>query len=204
MTERDALLETLRQRGIADPRVLAAFAAVDRAEFTTHARPYADRPLPIGHGQTISQPLVVALTAEALQLSGGEHLLDVGTGSGYAAAILSKLVRRVDSIERIPELCDRAKIALAGYDNVRVHHGDGTLGFEPAAPYDAIAVGASPREIPRALLAQLAVGGRLVIGIGDPDLQELVRVTRTPSGFERITLTAVQFVPLIGEQGWAR
>ncbi|MFT3697081.1 MAG: protein-L-isoaspartate(D-aspartate) O-methyltransferase [Kofleriaceae bacterium] len=204
MTERESLVETIRERGVRDPRVLDAFAKIDRAAFTSDDDPYANRPLPIGHGQTISQPLVVALTAEALQLRGDEHVLDVGTGSGYAAAILSKLAREVDTIERIPELCASATIALAPYANVHVHQGDGSLGFPSAAPYDAIAVGASPRDAPPALLEQLAIGGRLVIPIGDDRMQLLVRITRTADGYERHAITPVHFVPLIGAQGWDR
>ena len=198
----------LRARGIRDARVLAAFAKVPRDEFVPldlRDRAYEDTPLSIGHGQTISQPYVVAIMAEALQLGGEERVLDVGTGSGYAAAILATLGREVETIERIAALADAAEERLArlGYENVRVHSGDGTLGWEDGAPYDAIAVAANAPRPPTALLDQLAIGGRIVIPVGDDREQRLVRVTRRSQiSYDQDDLGAVRFVPLVGEEGW--
>jgi len=200
--------DQLRHRGIVDPRVLAAFAAVPREAFvpaSSTARAYEDTPLAIGAGQTISQPYVVALAAQALQLHGAERVLEIGTGSGYAAAILATLAREVDTVERIPELAHAARDRLAqlGFTNVRVHHGDGTLGWPAHAPYDAIVVSAGAPRPPPALLAQLAVGGRLVLPYGELDEQELARITRRePERFDEDRLGGVRFVPLIGEAGW--
>jgi protein-L-isoaspartate(D-aspartate) O-methyltransferase len=199
----------LRARGIGDERVLAAFRAVPREAFVPQALEefaYEDNPLPIGEEQTISQPYVVAVTAEALGLGAGQRVLEVGTGSGYAAAILSRLGARVVTVERLPRLAEgaRERLARLGYDNVQVFTGDGTLGWPDQAPYDAIAVAASGPEVPRALLEQLAVHGRLVIPVGATEDQELVRVTRTGEHtFTREVLSGVRFVPLIGAQGWA-
>ena len=199
----------LAARGIADLRVLRAFSLVPREDFVPRALApfaYRDAPLPIGDGQTISQPYIVALTVEALQLQGDEHVLEVGTGSGYAAAILSRLAKEVFTIERLGSLAEQARQRLSrlGYLNVTVVEGDGTLGLPDFAPYDAIAVAAAGPEVPRALLEQLAPGGRLVIPIGpDEGNQLLVRVVRDRSGqFHQETLTEVRFVPLIGAQGW--
>jgi protein-L-isoaspartate(D-aspartate) O-methyltransferase len=198
----------LARRGIADPRVLDAFRRVPRERFVPpelvpHA--YADSPLPIGEGQTISQPYIVALTVEALGLKGDERVLEVGAGSGYAAAILGQLAAEVIAIERVEELADAARERLAslGYDNVTVIHADGTLGWPEHAPYDAIAVAAGGPEVPRAFTEQLAGGGRLVIPVGPREQQVLRRVTRV--GKEELRderITDVRFVPLIGEQGW--
>jgi protein-L-isoaspartate(D-aspartate) O-methyltransferase len=198
--------DQLRKRGIHDERVLAAFAEVPREAFVgadLKAKAYADFPLPIGHGQTISQPYVVALTAAALQVKPTDHVLDVGTGSGYAAAILAKLAAHVETIERFAELAKSAAAALAGYANVVVHCGDGSLGWPEGAPYDAIAVAASAPEAPRSLMRQLAIGGRLVIPIGSADEQALIRIVRTSeTGFDRRTVAPVVFVPLVGREGW--
>ena len=198
--------DQLGKRGIHDERVLAAFAEVRREAFVTadqQANAYADFPLPIGHGQTISQPFVVALTAAALELEATDRVLDVGTGSGYAAAILAKLAAHVDTIERFAELAKSAAVALAGYTNVAVHCGDGTLGWPDGAPYDAIAVAANAPEPPRSLLRQLAIGGRLVIPIGTADHQLLMRIERaSETVFERRVVAPVVFVPLVGREGW--
>lgn len=200
--------DQLRRREITDPRVLDAFARVPREAFVPddiqeHA--YADSPLPIGNGQTISQPYVVAMTVQALQLKGGERVLEIGAGSGYAAAILGALCREVDTVERIGELATAAAARLArlGYGNVHVHHADGTLGWPPNAPYEAIAVAAGAPKPPQSLLDQLAVGGRLVIPHGQAEHQSLARITRqSATNFVEEDLGAVRFVPLIGSQGW--
>jgi len=199
----------LARRAIRDARILDAFRRVPREAFLPpHLAEFAyeDTPLPIGEGQTISQPYIVALTIQELQLHGGERVLEVGTGSGYAAAVLGCVARDVYTIERVPSLAESAKERLArlGFSNVHVTTGDGSLGWPEHAPYDAIAVAAGGPEAPPALLAQLALGGRLVIPIGeDATSQVLVRVTRvSETEYRREPLTEVRFVPLIGEQGW--
>lgn len=198
----------LRRRDIHDPHVLAAFAAVPRERFVPDAlveRAYDDAPLPIGEGQTISQPYVVAITAQALGLRGHERVLEIGAGSGYAAAILGMLAHEVVTIERIDSLAQRAAETLAalGIANVHVHHADGTLGWPAQAPYDAIAVAAGAPSPPPALLAQLAIGGRLVIPTGPADAQRLVRITRRSEvDYSEEDLGDVRFVPLLGAQGW--
>jgi protein-L-isoaspartate(D-aspartate) O-methyltransferase len=205
---RDEMIASLRARGIADERVLAAFAAVPRDEFVPAAlaaHAYADMPLSIGAGQTISQPLVVAIMTAALELHGDERVLDVGTGSGYAAAVLGRLAARVDTIERIDALAAAASARLArlGHANVTVHVGDGSRGLAERAPFDAIAVAAGAPAAPASLVAQLAVGGRLVLPVGDGNEQRLVRVTRV--GCDRFVTKDfgdVRFVPLIGAEAW--
>ncbi len=199
----------LEKRGIVDRRVLEAFRVVQREAFVPENLQefaYQDAPLPIAEGQTISQPYIVALTVAALGLKGHERALEVGTGSGYAAAILGQLAKDVFSVERIESLATTAKQRLAalGYENVHVLHADGTLGWAEHAPYDAIAVAAGGPEVPRTLRSQLAIGGRLVIPVGkDESSQVLLRVTRVgPDEFREEALTQVRFVPLIGEQGW--
>ena len=200
--------DQLRRRDIVDPQVLAAFGTVEREYFVpgelgTHA--YDDAPLPIGAGQTISQPYVVAMTVQALQLRGHERVLEIGTGSGYAAAILGSLVREVETVERIEELAIAAaeRLARLGFANVHVHHGDGTLGWPLAAPYEAIAVAAGAPRPPRSLLDQLAVGGRMVLPHGDVEHQQLVRITRRDAEhFDQEELGDVRFVPLLGAEGW--
>ncbi len=208
--ERERMVELqLAARGIADAGLLQAFREVPREEFVGEELAefaYEDTPLPIECGQTISQPYVVALTIEALGLRGGERVLEIGTGSGYAAAILGRVAGEVYTVERHERLADlaRERLARLGCRNVRVHCGDGTLGWREHAPYDAIAVAAGGPEAPKALLDQLAPGGRLVMPVGaDESTQELVRMTRLDTGrFETESLGAVRFVPLIGEQGW--
>lgn len=199
----------LVRRGISQPRLLDAFRAVPREEFVPPELgefAYSDAALPIAEGQTISQPYIVALTIEALQIQGHERALEVGTGSGYAAAILGKLAREVFTVERLEPLAmaARERLSRLGHANVHVQHGDGTLGWAEHAPYDVIAVAAGGPEVPQALLEQLAPGGRLVIPIGDDDSgQVLTRVTREGSAeFRREPILDVRFVPLIGEQGW--
>lgn len=196
-------------RGVRDPRVLEALRTVPREVFVPERLAefaYDDTPLPIGEEQTISQPYVVALMAEALELGPGDRVLEIGAGSGYAAAVLSRIAREVWTVERHASLAQEARERMQrlGYGNVQVVHGDGTLGWAERAPYDAIVVAAGGPEVPPALLGQLAPGGRLVIPIGpDPRTQSLVRVRRRPEGGHvREDLGGVRFVPLIGAQGW--
>jgi protein-L-isoaspartate(D-aspartate) O-methyltransferase len=198
----EALVAQLRG-AVADERVLAAIGAVPRAAFVParlRARAWENVPLPIGRGQTISQPLVVALMCEALRLRAGDRVLDVGTGSGYHAAILVALGARVWSIERHRPLADRARRALAkaGIEGVEVVVGDGREGYPPAAPYDAISVAATADgELPQPLLDQLAPGGRLVAPLRDRTSERLVLVRRTGRGLRRTNLGPVRFVPLL-------
>ncbi|WP_085813720.1 protein-L-isoaspartate(D-aspartate) O-methyltransferase [Geoanaerobacter pelophilus] len=203
------LSEHLAARGIRDAAVMKAMREVPREAFLPSGMElfaYDDGPLPIAEGQTISQPYIVAYMVEALELLGGERVLEIGTGSGYAAAVLSRCAAQVYTVERIPFLAAgaRARLEVLGYDNVTVHLGDGTLGWEEHAPYDAIVVTAGAPEVPRELLDQLAPLGRLVIPVGPTQhLQELVRVRRTREGkIRQEQLCPVRFVPLIGEHGW--
>jgi protein-L-isoaspartate(D-aspartate) O-methyltransferase len=197
----------LRRRGISDERVLAAMAKVPRELFVPERlRQYAydDGALPIGEGQTISQPFVVATICSLLALTGTERVLDVGTGSGYQAAVLAELAKEVVTIERIPELADgaRATLAAAGYDDVEVRVGDGSLGVPDRAPFDGIAVAAAAPTVPPALYEQLAGDGRLVVPRGTRWGQELVLVVRGPEGpVERVSIP-VRFVPLVGDKGF--
>jgi protein-L-isoaspartate(D-aspartate) O-methyltransferase len=198
----------LESRGIRDARVLAAFRAVPREQFLPERLQefaYEDSPLPIAGGQTISQPYIVALTVEALGLRGGERVLEIGTGSGYAAAILARVAGEVYTVERLEALAASARETLArgGFENVHVLCADGTLGWAEHRPYDAIAVAAGGPEVPPALLSQLAPGGRLVMPVGPENEQTLLRVTREGAeAFRQEELGEVRFVPLIGEQGW--
>jgi protein-L-isoaspartate(D-aspartate) O-methyltransferase len=194
--------EQIAARGVRDSRVLEAMRTVPRHRFVPEAlrdRAYADAPLPIGLDQTISQPYVVAAMTEALQAAPGDVVLEVGTGSGYQAAVLARLVRRVVTIELLAPLAERARATLRALDveNVEVVVGDGWKGVPSRAPFDGILVTAAPDTVPPELLAQLAVGGRLVIPVGRGDEQELRVVTRTPAGFETETLFGVRFVPLV-------
>lgn len=197
----------LARRGIVDARVLDAFRRVPREAFVPPDLAefaYEDTALPIADGQTISQPYIVALTIQSLRLRGHERVLEVGTGSGYAAAILSLLAKEVLTIERLEPLAMVAgeRLQRLGHRNVRVLHADGTLGWPEHAPYDAIAIAAGGPAVPHALLGQLALGGRLVIPVGPNDLQVLTRVTRESERFHEEPIADVRFVPLIGEQGW--
>jgi protein-L-isoaspartate(D-aspartate) O-methyltransferase len=197
----------IEARGIHDPQVLAAMRQVPRHLFVpVNVRDSAcrDTPLPIGKGQTISQPYIVALMTELLELTDEESVLEIGTGSGYQAAILSLLAREVYTVERLPGLARNAEEVLCqlGYTNVHVRVGDGTLGWPEHAPYDAIIVTAAPPQIPSPLLDQLADRGRLVAPIGPRWTQNLVRVRREGEIFHKEYLTAVAFVPLVGEHGW--
>jgi protein-L-isoaspartate(D-aspartate) O-methyltransferase len=197
----------LRSRGIRDERVLAAMATVPREEFVPENErynSYADGALPIGEGQTISQPVVVAFMAEAMKILPGDKVLEIGTGSGYGAAILSQLAGEVHTVERIAALADRASQTLKrlGYLNVEVHLSDGTLGLASEAPFDAISVTAAAREVPQSLLDQLAEGGRLVIPVGSLHGQQMQRITRRGDRYETEDFGAYAFVPLIGKHGW--
>ncbi|HVA29927.1 MAG TPA: protein-L-isoaspartate(D-aspartate) O-methyltransferase [Gaiellaceae bacterium] len=200
--------EQLRARGIDDERVLAAMERVPRELFVPEeerARAYDDAALPIGGGQTISQPYIVALICSELGLHGGERVLDVGTGSGYQAAVLAELAAEVHSIERLPELAERARAALAnaGYeDRVQVHVGDGTRGLPEHAPFAAIAVAAAAPEIPPSLYAQLEERGRLVIPVGGRSEQLLEVVVRSPEGPAVYRTIPCRFVPLVGAEGF--
>jgi len=194
--------EQIEGRGIKDRLTLAALREVPRHEFVPEAsagEAYGDFPLPIGHGQTISQPYIVAFMTEALGLRGGERVLEIGTGSGYQSAVLAKIAGTVYTIEIVPELAEEARERLArlGYRNVRVRAGDGYLGWPEAAPFDAIIVTAAAPRIPEPLKHQLAEGGRLVVPVGDED-QELIVVTRHGSAFDERRVLPVRFVPMTG------
>jgi len=195
--------EQIEARGVHDSRVLAAMRRVPRHEFVPfEQRPYAyeDRPLPIGHGQTISQPYIVAVMSEALELDGSEKVLEIGTGSGYQAAVLAQLAAEVYTIEIVEPLASRARSDLKrlGFENLHVRAGDGYRGWPEAAPFDAIIVTAAPDHIPQPLVDQLAVGGRLVIPVGRM-FQELVLLAKEAEGVRHEDLLAVRFVPMVGE-----
>jgi protein-L-isoaspartate(D-aspartate) O-methyltransferase len=198
----------LRSRDVVDERVLDAMERVPRELFVPdkeRSRAYDDVALPIGHGQTISQPYMVARICEVLGLRGDERVLDVGTGSGYQAAVLAELAGEVHTIERIPELAEqaRANLAAAGYERVQVHVGDGTLGLPEHAPYDAIAVAAAAPGLPQQLYEQLETRGRLAIPVGGRWGQRLELVIRSPEGPAVIRSVPCRFVPLVGEEGFA-
>jgi protein-L-isoaspartate(D-aspartate) O-methyltransferase len=201
--------QQIAARGIADPMILEAFRAVPRHAFVAEAdagRAYGDHPLPIAAEQTISQPYIVALMIEAAEIAPGDHVLEVGAGSGYAAAVISRIAGRVTAVERQPELAvlARERLARLGYDNVVIVEADGSLGCPADAPYDAILAAASGSHVPPSLIQQLKPGGRLVMPIGDPGaVQQLVKVTKRSDGsFQQSELGAVRFVPLIGQEGW--
>jgi protein-L-isoaspartate(D-aspartate) O-methyltransferase len=194
----------LRARGIGDERVLGAMASVPRELFVPEdlrELAYEDGALPIGSGQTVSQPYIVALIAQELELRGDERVLDVGTGSGYQAAVLAELAQEVHSIERLPELAERARrtLAVAGYTRVTVHLGDGTLGLPEHAPYGGIGVAAAAPEVPMALWEQLAPGARLVLPLGGRRSQRLCVIERAEEGPRLLDQVPVRFVPLVGE-----
>ena len=203
---RASLVEYLRTE-IRDERVLAAMARVPRECFVppeSQYSAYEDRPLPIGFDQTISQPFIIALMTEALELTGNEKVLEVGTGSGYQAAILAELARLVITVERLPSLAESARKALnsLGYTNVEVHLAEETLGWQREAPYDAIMVTAGAPRVPADLLMQLAIGGRMVIPVGSRYVQELCKVTRRRKKNIVQNLGGCRFVSLIGKDAW--
>lgn len=201
--------EQLVGRGIADPRVLAAMARVERHRFVDEAlevRAYDDKPLPIGARQTISQPFMVGLMTEALALRGTERVLEIGTGCGYQTAVLAELVANVFSVERISSLAASARQLLdrLGYYNVAIRVGDGTLGWSDEAPFDAIVVTAGTPQVPRPLIGQLAEGGRLVFPIGEEELQTLVRIRKEGARLREEYFGDCRFVKLVGRYGWER
>ena len=210
-SEREAMVEhQLRRRGIVEPHILDAFRQVPREEFVSPEQrhsAYGDHPLPIEAGQTISQPYIVALMIQAAGIAPGSTVLEVGAGSGYAAAVISRIARQVVAIERQHELVEiaRQRLARLGYGNVTVVEGDGTRGWPDAAPYDAILAAATGSHVPQPLVDQLSPGGRIVMPIGNPGWsQQLVRVTREEDGtLSQENLCGVRFVPLIGEEGWS-
>ena len=201
---RERLVQRLREEGIRDERVLAAMREIPRHIFVDEAlasRAYEDTALPIGFGQTISQPYIVARMTEALLEAGPlNDVLEIGTGSGYQTAVLGRLVRRVYSVERIEGLLALARERLRelGLRSVRLKHSDGTIGLPEYAPFDGILVTAAPETVPAALLEQLKPAGRMVLPVGGRDDQRLLRITRTPRGFAREVLERVAFVPLLG------
>ena len=205
---RDRMVETqIAARGITDARVLSAMRKVPRHLFVpeeVRAAAYGDHPLPIGHGQTISQPYIVAMMTSLLQIQPEERVLEIGTGSGYQAAILGILAQEVISLERIPEVARLAQknLAVSGTRAVRVITGDGTRGYPERAPYDGVLITAATPSIPPPLIDQLAEGGRLVAPVGSRDLQELLRLTRKEKDLLRESFGGVVFVPLLGEHGW--
>jgi protein-L-isoaspartate(D-aspartate) O-methyltransferase len=198
----------LRRRGVEDERVLAAMARVPRQLFLPpgqRERAYDDAALPIGGGQTMSQPYMVAKMCELLSLDGDERVLDVGTGSGYHAAVLAELAAEVITIERVPELAQAARESLvaAGYDDVEVLVGDGTLGVPDRAPFDAIAVAAAAPVLPESLYEQLKIGGRIVVPVGARANQRLELIVRSPEGPAVVRSVPCRFVPLVGEEGFS-
>jgi protein-L-isoaspartate(D-aspartate) O-methyltransferase len=204
---REMVEKQIRRRGIADPRVLAAMLEVPRHEFVPEemrAQAYDDKPLPIGESQTISQPYMVASMTAALGLTGAERVLEIGTGCGYQAAVLSRLAKEVYSIEARPQLALAAQERLTrlAYVNVHVHCGDGTLGLLECAPFDAILVTAAAPSVPAPLLEQLAVGGRLVIPVGSEDHQELRLIRKSAGQIAARVIEECRFVPLVGRHGW--
>jgi protein-L-isoaspartate(D-aspartate) O-methyltransferase len=208
--EREAMVERhLRRRGINEKAILDAFLAVPREKFVSpeyEHLAYGDHPLPIEAGQTISQPYIVGLMIQAAEIEAGDTVLEIGAGSGYAAAVISRIADKVIAIERQHDLVEVAteRLKRLGYDNVEIVEGDGTRGCPDEAPFDAILAAASGSHVPEPLLAQLAPGGRIVMPIGSPGwVQELVKVTKQEDGVLRQeNLGGVRFVPLIGEEGW--
>lgn len=205
---RQAMVETqLRKRGLNDPAVLAVMGTVPRHEFVPaefRSRAYEDAPLPIGEGQTISQPYIVAAMTAALRLAGNESVLEIGAGFGYQAAVLASLAKVVVTVEYRAELASEASVRLArlGYLNVHVHCGDGTLGLPDFAPFDAILVAAAAPSVPAPLRAQLADKGRMILPVGEVENQELRLIERFGNTFQLTVLEACRFVPLVGAHGW--
>jgi protein-L-isoaspartate(D-aspartate) O-methyltransferase len=208
MDEARALMVQSLRRSISDERVLAAMGRVRRELFVLPERQadsYDNRALPIGHGQTISQPLMVAVMLKELALTGDEKVLDIGSGSGYQAALLSELASEVVGVELVPELTERARRVLReqGYDNVKVHQATDELGWPEDAPYDAIVVAAAAPRVPQSLVAQLAPGGRIVIPVGDRAGQELIVVENRPEGLTVTRKGGCAFVPLVGHEAFS-
>jgi protein-L-isoaspartate(D-aspartate) O-methyltransferase len=204
----DMVQHQLELRGIQDKRVLEVMSRIPRHLFVPYRlrdRAYCDTPLHIGEGQTISQPYMVALMTEMLALTGAENVLEVGTGSGYQTAILAELARFVHSIERVTSLAEsaRQRLAVLGYTNVQIHIGDGSLGLESQAPFEAILVTAGAPEVPPSLCMQLAEGGKLIVPVGSQTLQRLYLVEKKRGRLSTKESTGCVFVPLIGEAGWA-
>jgi protein-L-isoaspartate(D-aspartate) O-methyltransferase len=206
--ERRRMVETqIAARGVSDERVLSAMRDVPRHLFVPESyqsAAYNDSPLPIGKGQTISQPYIVAVMTDLLGVLPTNKVLEIGSGSGYQAAILGRLARTVVTVERIPEVAEmaRANLARVGITNVRVVSGNGTLGYPEGAPYDGILVTAATPSVPQPLIDQMAEGGRLVAPVGSRDLQELIRLTKKEGQTTREFFGGVVFVPLLGEHGW--
>jgi len=199
------VVEQIMRRGLLEPRLLAALEAVPRHLFVPEDcchLAYEDGPLPIGFGQTISQPFIVAYMTHLLELRGDERVLEVGTGSGYQAAILAQLAREVHTIEFLPGLATHAQELLSKYANIQCHIGDGSLGWPEAAPYDGIIVTASAPKVPKALLDQLSDSGRIVLPVGGRGFQQLEAWTRQGEKFDRKVDLGVAFVLLRGENGW--
>jgi protein-L-isoaspartate(D-aspartate) O-methyltransferase len=208
VAQRRALIEKLRDRGIRDLEILRAFDLIPRHEFLPEAvwhRAYEDAPVPIGHGQTASQPSLQATYMQLLELRSRDRVLEIGTGSGYQTALLAQLVGNVYSVERLRPLAIRAREVLdrLRISNVAILVGDGTIGWSRYAPYDAILVAAAAPAPPRPLMEQLTVGGRMLVPVGSIHTQELVQVTRTSEGFEEQVVLECTFVPLLGRFGWA-
>lgn len=204
---RTRLVDELREKGVRDISVLRALGLTPRHLFVptgVRHRAYEDTPLPIGNSQTISQPSVHARYLETLALKGTERVLEIGTGSGYQTVLLAHLAAQVFSVERIKPLLDNARevIKLCEVSNVSLMLGDGTYGWKEYAPYDAILVGAASPDVPQPLMDQLAEGGRLLVPVGSKEEQQLLMITRKGGTFRRETLTAVRFVPLVGDHGW--
>lgn len=194
-------------RGITDARVLAAMRTVPRHLFVSEAlmdQAYSDYPLPIGEQQTISQPFIVAEMTQALQLGTDDRVLEIGTGSGYQAAILAQIAFRVYTIERIHSLYTKTRKLFdqLGYHNIVMRYSDGTTGWRDEGPFDAIIVTAGAPEVPQALVSQLAVGGRMIIPVGDQYAQDMIKLVRNPQGISKANLGGCRFVKLVGEQGW--
>jgi len=203
---RNMVDQQILNRGIRSPRVLDAMKNVPRHRFVPEQyrhMAYSDRPLPIGHEQTISQPYIVALMTDYLNLKEGEKVLEIGTGSGYQAAVLAEMVDQVYSVEIVTELAQRARKTLSdlGYDNVHIRTGDGYKGWAEHGPYDAIIVTASPTDVPPPLKEQLAEGGRMVIPVGGPVFQKLVLLRKIDGKVRQTDVTSVRFVPMIDEEG---
>ncbi len=208
--ERRLMVETqIRKRGVTDEHVLQAMVTVPRHEFVQAFcinEAYADEPLPIGHGQTISQPYIVAAMVALLGLAGSENVLEIGTGCGYQAAVVSLLAREVHSVEILPDLAQSAaeRLLRLGYANVHVRSGDGTLGWPESSPFDAILIAAAAPSVPEPLLQQLAEGGRLIAPVGEEDKQELQLITKREGKFLVKQGGPCRFVPLTGQHGWRK